>query len=176
MARSRCVSRASPWGGNSLNRRILRAAAVLAPLGTAALLMPLADRPLPAWAASSLLAMAVRILDGAAGRAFGRPDPSFLPEALLWAAPFAVRILSLLSAPGFPDLFAASALWAGFYAAAAAAECAASFRGRRGFPAFAAALAGLAAFTAVAGSPAGTAGAALTAAGLVYSARRRLAP
>ena len=159
-----------------MNRRILRAAAVLAPLCTAALLLPLADDPLPAWAAASLLILAVRILDGAAGRAFGRPDPSLLPEALLWAAPFAVRILSLLSAPGIPGLLAASALWAAFYAAAAAAEFAASLRGRRGFPAFAVTLAGLAAFTAVAGTPAGTAGAALTAAVLVYSARRRPAP
>ncbi len=159
-----------------MNRWIPRALAVLAPLGAAALLLPLADKPLPAWAAAALLAMAVRILDGAAGRAFGRPEPPAFPEAFVWAAPPSVRILSLLSAPGIPELLAASALWAAFSAAAAMAEYAASLRARRGFPAFAVTLAGLASFTAFAGPFAGAAGAALAAAGLAYAARRRPAP
>lgn len=157
-----------------MNRSVLRVPAVLIPLGAAALLLPLADRPLPLWASAALLVFAVRVLDGAAGRAFGRPGPAFTPEAQAWAAPFSVRILALLSAPGIPDLFIAAALWTSFSAAACSAEAAAAPRGRAGFAAFAAALGFLAAFTALAGPFAGAAGAGLAAVGMVYAARRRL--
>lgn len=157
-----------------MSKSVWRAPAVLIPLGTAALLLPPADRLLPEWVSAALLVFAVRVLDGAAGRAFGRPDPAFPPEAQAWAAPFSVRILSLLSAPGTPDLFVASALWAAYSAAACSAEAAAARRGRTGFAAFAAALGSLAAFTALAGPFAGAAGAGLAAVGLIYAARRRI--
>lgn len=157
-----------------MNKSAWRVPAVLIPLGAAAILLPLADRPFPAWVSAALLVFAVRVLDGAAGRAFGRPDPAFAPEAQAWAAPFAVRILSLLSTPGIPDLFVAAALWASFSAAACSAEAAAARRGRTGFAAFAAALGALAAFTSLAGPFAGAAGAGLAAVLLIYTARRRI--
>lgn len=157
-----------------MSKSARRAAAVLIPLGAAALFLPLADRPLPAWVSAALLVFAVRVLDGAAGRVFGRPDSAFPPEAQAWAAPFAVRILSLLSAPGTPELFVAAVLWVSLSAAACAAEAAAARRGRTGFAAFAAALGALAAFTALAGPFAGAAGAGLAAVVLIYTARRRI--
>ncbi|NLJ45837.1 MAG: hypothetical protein GX430_04680 [Treponema sp.] len=152
-----------------MNSRLLEPAVVLLPFGAAAYLLPIPDRPVPVWAAASLLVLAARVLAGPGLRR--NLDPSVVPESLAWAAPFSIRILSLLSAPGVPDLYLAAALWVSFAGAAGSTERAFLRRGRGGFAAFAAALGFLSALGALAGPGAAASCAALGAVALLYAAR-----
>ncbi len=150
------------------------ALAVLLPLGAAAALIPPQDVLRPAWVAAPLLILLVRSLAGAFRRAAGTHPRAFPGEEQAFAAPFAIRILCLVSAPGARELCGAAALWAAFGAAAYAAEAALGPRGRRSPAVFAAALGILSGTAALIGIPAGLAGAVLAAALLSYAARRRI--
>ena len=157
-----------------MTKSLGKAFAVLLPLGAAAALIPPQDVLRPAWVAAPLLILLVRSLAGAFRRAAGTHPRAFPGEEQAFAAPFAIRILCLVSAPGARELCWAAALWAAFGAAAYTAEASLGPRGR-GKPAFfAAALGILSGIAALAGATAGVAGAVLAAALLTYVSRRRI--
>ena len=156
-----------------MNKAVFRALAILAPFGAASALIPLQDGVTPAWIAAPILLLLARCAAAAFDLAAGPPLRAFRSEEQVYSAPFAIRILSLVSAPGARDLGIAAALWILFAAAAYAAEAAFERPGRSGLPVFAVTLGALAAGAALAGAAAALTGAALVSAFLLYIARRR---
>lgn len=156
-----------------MNKSLSRVLTVLIPLGAATVWIPPQDTALPAWLVAPLLLFFVRSLAGACDRLAGSAASFFPGEEQIYAAPFIVRLLTLLSAPDGANLGFAAALWFLFGAASYASETAVGGRSRQPLLVFAATLVLLAVLASLAGPPTALSGAALGCAVLLYAAAKR---